>query len=90
MDIFAFNLLLSDSVDATHATPKFVKDTSKFWYKPNISREEGRSLIMVVIENVMNMCTQLILFQRVDQIIQKYLFVQKFLKFIFISQVQII
>lgn len=45
---------------------------------------------MVVIENVMNMCTQLILFQRVDQIIQKYLFVQKFLKFIFISQVQII
>lgn len=31
----------SDSVDATHATPKFVKDTSKYWYKPNISREEG-------------------------------------------------
>lgn len=25
-----------------HATPKFVKDTSKYWYKPNITREDGK------------------------------------------------
>jgi hypothetical protein len=24
-----------------HATPKFVKNTSKYWYMPNITREEG-------------------------------------------------
>ncbi|XP_048774489.1 tensin-1-like isoform X3 [Ostrea edulis] len=36
---------VADSVDATHATPKFVKDTSKFWYKPNISREEAIQLL---------------------------------------------
>ncbi|KAL4217472.1 Tensin-3 [Mactra antiquata] len=27
--------------EAVHTTPRFVKDTSKFWYKPNISREEA-------------------------------------------------
>ncbi|XP_052237835.1 tensin-3-like [Dreissena polymorpha] len=31
---------LADS-EATHTTPRFVKDTSKFWYKPNITREEA-------------------------------------------------
>lgn len=36
---------VADSVDATHATPKFVKDTSKYWYKPNISREEAIQLL---------------------------------------------
>ena len=25
-----------------HTTPKFVKDTSKYWYKPNITREDGK------------------------------------------------
>lgn len=24
-----------------HVTVKFVQDTSKFWYKPDISREQG-------------------------------------------------
>lgn len=26
---------------ADQLTAKFVKDTSKYWYKPHISREEG-------------------------------------------------
>ena len=33
---------ISDS-EAMHTTPRFVKDTSKYWYKPSISREEGTS-----------------------------------------------
>lgn len=41
LEISCIFFVHSDSVDATHATPKFVKDTSKYWYKPNISREEG-------------------------------------------------
>lgn len=31
---------LADS-EAMHTTPRFVKDTSKYWYKPSISREEA-------------------------------------------------
>ncbi|XP_053386052.1 tensin-3-like isoform X4 [Mercenaria mercenaria] len=27
--------------EAMHTTPRFVKDTSKYWYKPSISREEA-------------------------------------------------
>jgi tensin len=29
----------------THGTPRFVRDTSKFWYKPHISRDEAISLL---------------------------------------------
>lgn len=38
----------------------FVKDTSKYWYKPNISREEGKilsefeKLAMHLIEFIVN------------------------------------
>ncbi|KAL8566605.1 hypothetical protein ACOMHN_054827 [Nucella lapillus] len=35
---------LADS-DMIPTTPKFVKDTSKFWYKPNITREEAIALL---------------------------------------------
>lgn len=35
---------LTDS-DMVHATPKFVKDTSKFWYKPNITREDAIAML---------------------------------------------
>ncbi|GFN99936.1 tensin, partial [Plakobranchus ocellatus] len=35
---------LADS-DMVHTTPKFVKDTSKYWYKPNISREEAIQML---------------------------------------------
>uniref|UniRef100_A0A2C9KKD1 SH2 domain-containing protein n=1 Tax=Biomphalaria glabrata TaxID=6526 RepID=A0A2C9KKD1_BIOGL len=35
---------LADS-DMVHTTPKFVKDTSKYWYKPNISREDAIQLL---------------------------------------------
>ncbi|KAK7111998.1 hypothetical protein V1264_011522 [Littorina saxatilis] len=35
---------LADS-DMMHATPKFVKDTSKYWYKPNITREDAIVLL---------------------------------------------
>ncbi|RUS69389.1 hypothetical protein EGW08_022847 [Elysia chlorotica] len=35
---------LADS-DMVHTTPKFVKDTSKYWYKPNISREDAIQML---------------------------------------------
>jgi hypothetical protein len=34
-------LVILDSVDWTQQTPKFVHDTSKMWYKPNITRDES-------------------------------------------------
>ncbi|XP_077554698.1 tensin-2-like isoform X6 [Haemaphysalis longicornis] len=34
-------LSLADSPEVIHHHPVFVKDTSKYWYKPNISREEA-------------------------------------------------
>lgn len=33
--------LTSLDAEAVHMTPKFVKDTSRFWYKPKITREEA-------------------------------------------------
>ena len=39
-------LIFSDNADAVHATPKFVKNTSKYWYMPNITREEGLYIMM--------------------------------------------
>ena len=30
-------------------TPKFVKDTSKYWYKPSISRDEGKNISYIYI-----------------------------------------
>lgn len=38
-----------ETVGGSQSAPKFVKDTSCFWYKPKISREEGegRSIILV-------------------------------------------
>ena len=41
-------LFFTDS-EAIHSTPKFVKDTSKYWYKPHISREEGRIFALINI-----------------------------------------
>ncbi|KAL8587820.1 hypothetical protein ACOMHN_021038 [Nucella lapillus] len=35
---------ITDS-DMVHATPKFVKDTSKYWYKPNITRDEAIAML---------------------------------------------
>ena len=37
-----FTVLIITDSEAVHMTPKFVKDTSKFWYKPKITREEGK------------------------------------------------
>ncbi|EEC14287.1 tensin, putative, partial [Ixodes scapularis] len=34
-----------DSPEVIHHHPVFVKDTSKYWYKPNISREEAISVL---------------------------------------------
>ncbi|BFZ22154.1 hypothetical protein BsWGS_25192 [Bradybaena similaris] len=31
--------------EMVHTTPKFVKDMSKYWYKPNISREEAIQML---------------------------------------------
>ncbi|KAG8199629.1 hypothetical protein JTE90_009463 [Oedothorax gibbosus] len=36
---------LNEISDVIHHHPMFVKDTSKYWYKPNISREEAISLL---------------------------------------------
>ncbi|VDI75712.1 tensin [Mytilus galloprovincialis] len=36
---------LADNNDAVHATPKFVKNTSKYWYMPNITREEAIQML---------------------------------------------
>ncbi|CAH1789423.1 unnamed protein product [Owenia fusiformis] len=36
---------MDGTFDLQHHTPKFVRDTSKFWYKPHISREEAISLL---------------------------------------------
>ncbi|CAN8005637.1 unnamed protein product, partial [Ixodes hexagonus] len=38
-------LSLADSPEVIHHHPVFVKDTSKYWYKPNISREEAISVL---------------------------------------------
>lgn len=37
----SFNLCLADS-GSKQDTVKFVQDTSKFWYKPDISRDQGK------------------------------------------------
>lgn len=31
-----------DNLEVIHHHPVFVKDTSKYWYKPNITREDGK------------------------------------------------
>ncbi|XP_071033227.1 tensin-2 isoform X28 [Parasteatoda tepidariorum] len=36
---------LNEGTDIIHQHPMFVKDTSKYWYKPNISREEAISIL---------------------------------------------
>ncbi|ELU01242.1 hypothetical protein CAPTEDRAFT_177178 [Capitella teleta] len=36
---------LNDGADIVHHTPKFVRDTSKFWYKPNIGRDEAIAML---------------------------------------------
>ena len=36
----------------SHVTAKFVKDTSKYWYKPTISREEGKSVEVIVYKEL--------------------------------------
>ncbi|XP_069187620.1 tensin-1-like [Procambarus clarkii] len=35
---------LNESTEVISSHPKFVKDISKFWYKPTITRDEGKSL----------------------------------------------
>lgn len=39
---FSSGICLSEPMDVVHHHPVFVKDTSKYWYKPHISREEGK------------------------------------------------
>lgn len=40
--MFSFALVTDvSSPSDKHVTVKFVQDTSKFWYKPEISREQG-------------------------------------------------
>lgn len=47
-DMASFNFFLSfllfpaDISPETRAKVKFVQDTSKYWYKPDISREQGK------------------------------------------------
>jgi len=39
--VFTQSPSVADGVEVFHSTPRFVRDTSKYWYKPGISREEG-------------------------------------------------
>lgn len=38
--------------DQSQMTAKFVKDTSKYWYKPHLAREEGELSITYIIINI--------------------------------------
>lgn len=39
-----FPFYFTEDTADKHVTVKFVQDTSKFWYKPDISREQGISI----------------------------------------------
>lgn len=41
-----FPFYFTENTADIHVTVKFVQDTSKFWYKPDISREQGISIDM--------------------------------------------
>jgi tensin len=43
-------LSLNDSEVITQH-PIFIRDTSSYWYKPNISREDGMKLFAFVLQN---------------------------------------
>lgn len=45
--------------EVSPAHVKFVRDTSKFWYKPTISREEGTVNTKLYHQNSLNFCLQL-------------------------------
>lgn len=36
------DLLVADGSPESRLNVKFVQDTSKFWYKPDISRDQGK------------------------------------------------
>lgn len=40
---FFFPFYFTENTAEKQVTVKFVQDTSKFWYKPDISREQGIS-----------------------------------------------
>lgn len=39
-----FIVFVADGSPESRLNVKFVQDTSKFWYKPDISREQGKML----------------------------------------------
>lgn len=39
-----FFVFIADGSPESRLNVKFVQDTSKFWYKPDISREQGKML----------------------------------------------
>ena len=43
-----FMILFPDPSEIIHHHPVFVKDTSKYWYKPTISREQGKQNLIVI------------------------------------------
>lgn len=45
---FCFACFL-DVLASKQVTVKFVQDTSKFWYKPDISRDQGRFLVFTFV-----------------------------------------
>lgn len=42
-------LCFSDVLTSKQVTVKFVQDTSKFWYKPDISRDQGELLVSTFV-----------------------------------------
>lgn len=52
------NCVVADGSPESRLNVKFVQDTSKFWYKPDISREQGKMLriylpLLAVIETLL-------------------------------------
>lgn len=47
--IFCISCFVDGSPE-TRLNVKFVQDTSKFWYKPDISREQGKVLVRVLVD----------------------------------------
>jgi len=41
-------VLLADNADFLQQTPRFVRDTSQLWHRPNISRDEGNFYVSTV------------------------------------------
>ena len=52
--------IIAEPMEVIHHHPIFVKDTSKFWYKPRISREDGECFFVTFFLDTMTFLQLLI------------------------------